>query len=92
MINAIDLESNAGLMSDIAYFNFMSTKGIVIDLASKTPIHPLLFEAEKAGLRTMKRRDITSFYDYESLRTICGSIENTKDDFLQNYLEIETID
>lgn len=92
IVNAVNVEGNSGLMSDLAYFNFMSNKGIVIDLVSKTPIHPLLFEAEKAGLRTMKRRDITAFYDYESLKLVYDQAEAAKDEFLQNYLEIETID
>lgn len=92
IVNAVDLEGNSGLMSDLAYFNFMVPEGIVVDLFSKTPVHPLLFEAEKAGLRTMKRRDITAFYDYESLRSIYIQAESTKDEFLHNYVEIETID
>ena len=92
MINAVDLESNSALMSDIAYFNFMTPNGIIVDLVSKAPVHPLLFEADKAGLRTMKRRDVVAFYDYESLRQIDPTVEKSKDDFLQNYLEIETID
>lgn len=86
MVNAVDVECNTALMNDLAYFNFMSAKGIVIDLVSKTPVHPLLFEAEKAGLRTLKRRDFVSFYDYESLRSFYGQLENSKDNFFQNYL------
>lgn len=86
MINSVDVESNTSLMNDLAYFNFMSAKGIFVDLVSKTPIHPLLFEAEKAGLRTLKRRDLAAFYDYESLRVIYPQFENTKDEFFQNYL------
>ncbi len=86
MINAVDLESNPTLMNDLAYFNFMSAKGIMIDLVSKTPVHPLLFEAEKAGLRTLKRRDLAAFYDYESLRVVHSPIENVKDQFFGNYL------
>lgn len=86
MINAVDLEKNSLLMSDLAYFNFMSANGIVVDLVSKTPIHPLLFEAEKAGLRVLKRLDLSAFYDYESLRAIHLPLENAKTDFFQNYL------
>lgn len=86
MINAVDLESNPTLMNDLAYFNFMSAKGILIDLVSKTPVHPILFEAEKAGLRTLKRRDLLAFYDYESLRAVHSQIENVKDQFFKNYL------
>jgi shikimate 5-dehydrogenase len=92
IINSVSLEGNATLMSDLAYFNFMTQKGIVVDLVSKTPIHPLLFEADKAGLRTMKRQDIVAFYDYESLRAVYSDVEKCKDEFFQNYLEIETID
>lgn len=92
IVNSVDLESNSALMNDLAYFNFVSSDAIIVDLMSKTPIHPLLFEAEKAGLRTMKRRDVAAFYDYESLRTIYGDVEKSKNEFLQNYLEIETID
>lgn len=86
MINSVDVESHSILLNDLAYFNFMSAKGIVIDLVSKTPVHPLLFEAEKAGLRTLKRRDLAAFYDYESLRAVHSQIENIKDQFFQNYL------
>tara|TARA_B110001454_G_scaffold219199_1_gene251729 strand:- start:33336 stop:34145 length:810 start_codon:yes stop_codon:yes gene_type:complete len=86
MINAVDVEKNTTLMNDLAYFNFMSVKGIMVDLVSKTPVHPLLFEAEKAGLRTLKRRDLAAFYDYESLRTIHPPLENTKNEFFLNYL------
>lgn len=92
IINALDLEANASLMSDLSYFNFMSPNGIIVDLASKNPIHPLLFEAEKAGLRTMKRRDVSVFYDYESLKLVWDQANNTKENFFDNYLEIETID
>jgi hypothetical protein len=86
MINSVDTEKNTTLMGDLAYFNFMSSKGIVIDLVSKTPIHPLLFEADKAGLRTLKRRDLIAFYDYESLRAVHPPLENTKHEFFRNYL------
>lgn len=92
IVNAVDLERNSVLMNDLAYFNFMSPKGIIVDLASKTPIHPLLFEAEKAGLRVLKRRDVVSAYDYESLKLIWADVETSKDEFFGNYLEIETID
>ncbi len=92
IINSVDLEKNVTLMNDLAYFNFMSSKGIIVDLASKTPIHPLLFEAEKAGLRVMKRQDVCSFYDYESLKQVWEHAEKSKEDFFGHYLEIETID
>ncbi len=92
IINSVDVEKQITLMNDLAYFNFMSPSGIVVELASKTPIHPLLFEAEKAGLRVMKRRDIVSHYDYESLKGLWSDVESTKKDFFANYLEIETID
>lgn len=86
MINSVDVESHTSLMNDLAYFNFMSSNGIVIDLISKTPVHPLLFEAEKAGLRILKRRDFVAFYDYESLRALYPSVENSKREFFQSYL------
>ncbi len=92
IINSVDVENQITLMNDLAYFNFMSPSGIVVELASKTPIHPLLFEAEKAGLRVMKRRDIVSHYDYESLKGLWSHVETTKENFFANYLEIETID
>jgi hypothetical protein len=86
MINSVDVEKHTTLMGDLAYFNFMSSKGIVVDLVSKNPINPLLFEAEKAGLRTLKRRDLVAFYDYESLRAVHPPLETAKAEFFQNYL------
>lgn len=33
ILNSVDLEKNATLMNDLAYFNFMSPKGIIVDLS-----------------------------------------------------------
>ncbi|MBN8537010.1 MAG: hypothetical protein J0M15_08150 [Deltaproteobacteria bacterium] len=92
MINTIDLESHTNLLGDLAYFNFMVQGGVVMDLYSSTPVNPFLFEAEKADLSTMNRREVVSYYDYGTLLKLglISSFEREK--YFQLYSEIATID
>lgn len=92
IINSLDLESKPSIINDLAYFNFLERAGILIDLFSKTPIHPLLFEAEKAGLQTMSRKDFALEYNYESLSRLIKDNGLYKKDFKNLVSEIETID
>lgn len=92
MLNSLDLPKNAALLNDLAYFNFMSREGIVIDLYSNAPVNPFLFEAEKAGLRTLARKEIVSQFEFSTLLKL-GLLTNfEKENFFQEYSEIMTID
>lgn len=92
MINSLDLTKDTGLLSDLAYFNFMSREGIVIDLYSNAPVNPFLFEAEKAGLRTLARKEIVSQFEFSTLLKLGFLTAFEKENFFQEYSEIMTID
>lgn len=92
MINTIDLEKNSLLLNDLAYFNFMSQGSAVIELYSNSPVNPFLFEAEKAGLRTMHRKEVVTNFDYLTLLKLGLISPFEKDNFFQEYSEIMTID
>lgn len=92
MLNSLDLVKNSVLLSDLAYFNFMSKNGVVIDLCSNAPVNPFLFEAEKAGLRTLARKEIVSQFEFSTLLKLGLVTLFEKDNFFQEYSEIMTID
>lgn len=92
MLNSLDLSENHLLLSDLAYFNFMSKDGVVIDLCSNAPVNPFLFEAEKAGLRTLARKEIVSQFEFSTLLKLGLLTLFEKDNFFQEYSEIMTID
>ncbi|MCK6598274.1 MAG: hypothetical protein L6Q37_07920 [Bdellovibrionaceae bacterium] len=92
MINTYDLKKYPSLLTDLAYFNFMTKQGIVIELESRSPVNPLLFEAEKAGLRSMGRREFISYYEFQNALKLGFVSILERDHFLSNYNEIMTID
>ena len=77
---------------DLAYFNFMSREGVVIDLCSNAPVNPFLFEAEKADLRTLARKEIVSQFEFSTLLKLGLLTTFEKENFFQEYSEIMTID
>lgn len=92
MINTLDLENNANLLSDLAYFNFMSKQGIVLELFSNSPVNPFLFEAEKAELRILSRKEIIIPYEFSTLLKLGLVTAFERDIFFEKYSEIMTID
>lgn len=92
MLNSLDLPKNSTLLNDLAYFNFMSRDGVVIDLCSNAPVNPFLFEAEKAGLRTLARKEIVSQFEFSTLLKLGLLTSFEKENFFQEYSEIMTID
>lgn len=92
MLNSLDLPKNTALLNDLAYFNFMSREGVVIDLFSNAPVNPFLFEAEKAGLRTLARKEIVSQFEFSTLLKLGLLTTFEKENFFQEYSEIMTID
>lgn len=87
MINSMDLEHNTNLLADVCYFNFMHSDGVIIDLFSKSPISPFLFEAEKANLKTLSRREVAMNYDFFLLEKLNLQDKVSKDSFFSNYIE-----
>lgn len=92
MLNSLDLPKNSALLNDLAYFNFMSRDGVVIDLCSNAPVNPFLFEAEKAELRTLARKEIVSQFEFSTLLKLGLLTSFEKENFFQEYSEIMTID
>lgn len=64
LINSISLGDNPLVMSDLAYFNFMKSDGLVVDLNVLPLENNLLIEAKQARLRTLSGFDIRTQQDF----------------------------
>lgn len=63
LINSLSLANDSGLMSDLAYFNFMKNQGLVVDLNVVPIDNPLIEEAKRASLRTLSGFEVRTQQD-----------------------------
>lgn len=58
ILNALNLHEHSSYLQDLAYFNFMVSGGVVVDLYSKGPHQTLQEEATKAQLTCVKPHEV----------------------------------
>lgn len=79
LINTLDLSQNENLLSDLAYFNFMRTGGVILDVPSDSLEQPLIPEAQSAGLFSLHGSEIQACFDYQLLLCLQKNSDQPKD-------------
>jgi hypothetical protein len=87
LINSISLSENPGLMSDLAYFNFMKKQGLVVDLDVLPLESVLLEEAKGANLRVLSGFEVRAQQDFGFMQRLGLSSLITFDEFSGRWLE-----
>lgn len=58
LINTVPLDAEPDLAADLAYFNFMLSSGVVVDLSEGESSKKVLEEADRAGLRVVPGHEV----------------------------------
>lgn len=87
VINATDLTGEKELASDVAYFNFMSQGGLVVDLEDPSETNPLLEEAGRAGLRILPPYQTQAWIEWTHVKGLCLDSQTTPLEFMNAYFE-----
>lgn len=84
-VNTKVLPDNSTVLTDLSYFNFMKTGGVVIDISECTSQNTLLQEAERADLKTMSGLVVQSHRDVDILKKLFPQQYITHEDYLESF-------
>lgn len=87
VVNATDLREEKELASDLAYFNFMSPSGLVVDLEDPSEGNPLLEEAGRAGLRILPPHQVQAWIEWTHVRGLCLDSLSSPQEFMNAYFD-----
>ena len=84
LLNSFNLHKNKEYLHDLAYFNFMVSGGVVVDLHSEGPHQTLQEEAAKAQLECVVPKEIVLAWWLELAQKLSPKLTFTKEN--ENYL------
>jgi len=84
-VNTMLLPDNGTVLTDLSYFNFMKTGGIVIDISECTSHNTLLEEAMQADLKTMSGLVVQAHRDVDILKKLFPQQYITHEDYLESF-------
>ena len=87
VVNATDLTDEKELAGDLAYFNFMSPGGLVVDLEDPSDENPLLEEAGRAGLRILPSHQVQAWIEWTHVKGLCLDSQTTPLEFMNAYFD-----
>lgn len=88
MLNTMNLQDNSTVLGDLSYFNFMKSKGIVIDASACCPHNQLLEEAQRADLRTISGLVVQAYRDVDMLTKLFPQQYITYEDFIESFNDV----
>lgn len=81
LVNTLASAENAELVADLAYLNFISPEGLVVDVHEQDNL--LLSEAKGSQIRVLDGAATQAFAEYKSLSQIRGLLTGSFEDYLE---------
>lgn len=87
LVNTLEAETHGEFLEDLAYLNFISKKGLVIDIPYAEKDHNLILEAQQVGLKLVRGFEIRAFCDFLFLEKLHLLKANDQESYLKESLE-----
>ncbi len=83
LVNTLSPASNPELIQDLAYLNFLSPQGLLIDTCEGEARHELLIEAKNSTIAILDANFTKGFAEYQALQAYPGLLPWKLDEYLE---------
>jgi hypothetical protein len=83
LVNTISPEHSLDLISDLAYLNYLSPTGLVIETHETKGVHPLLEEARHSNLAVLDANETQGLAEYKAFTHYPGLLPWTIEEYLE---------